>query len=188
MKKAYKTYLFLTVSVIVLFIVRETMLCDFNYFTAKTHSDSDYRFSEKSLTFEVSENGLNQNEMQFEKQAYILISENDTILKSQGYGNPIVWKIEKLEMDNGVFPLYKEVKFYSKISCLNEIAITKLSNNKLRSIQTTLNATIDVFGNSEIIGFSSISNNKEIVKTAIGKVVEEKTKKILKEMDIKYEI
>lgn len=58
----------------------------------------------------------------------------------------------------------------------------------MRSIQSNIDATIEVIGNTKITGLSSIYNDKQIVKKAIVTIIKEKTQEILKILDNRYGI
>lgn len=183
-----KKYFIILLIISVSFIIRETIFRKLNHFTHKTYSKAEKKFSDKSLVIDLENDNKNQKNMLFEKHSYILISKNDTILISPGYGEPIIWRIEKLDIDFNIIPFYRNIKFKSKITCQTEGTIIKLKKNKLRSIQSNIDATIEVIGNTKITGLSSIYNDKQIVNKAIGTIIKEKTQEILKILDNRYGI
>ncbi|MDI1255664.1 MAG: hypothetical protein PSV16_06150 [Flavobacterium sp.] len=188
MKNTHRKYLIIFSIILISFFIRETALSNFNFYQTESSSKSEYQYSEKSLTIDLEDDGRNQINMFFQKNPYIILSGKDTIHYTSGYGEPLIWKIKKLKMDKGITPLYKNIKFDSEVVCKANVTITKLANNRLRSVQCNLDASIQISGNCEIIGLSSISNNKQIVNDLIVKASKENILKTLKTLDSKYGI
>ena len=189
MKKKYFKFLKLFILVILFLFIREIFFSGFNYANFNTNSSSNFNWSEKSISMETDNvNNKPKNEA-FKKTPCIIIFKKDTLLKSGGDHNPIIWRVENINMDYGYMPLYRNIEFKSNITCNFTFGISKKQKTKNFSYTLSeINGNIVLSGQSEIIGFSSLKNNKRYVYNYIIELITNENSKLLSGLEEKYGI
>lgn len=188
MKRYFRKILVFIVFFGFVVFIREVVLKDFNYFESQINSEINTKFSESATILEVNNKNLNLKATNFKSNAYLIISEKDTIHYSKGFGKPIIWKIEQLKYGNIFFPFYRYLKFEVKLLSQAKLVSIKLSKEKIRQLQISINGESEIIGDLKISRLSSVTNDKKIINEEIIKKIDSEMKNFLSSLDVKYQI
>lgn len=188
MRRYFRKILVFILFVVVLLFIREVVLKQVNYFESKISSEMNAKWSESETVFDVTNKNLSLKATNFQSNAYLIISEKDTIYYSKGFGVPLVWEIEQVNYGNIFFPFYRNIKFEAKLQSQAVLGNIKLSKEKLRQVQISTNGESEIIGNLTINGLSSFDNDKKLINDEIIKKIDSEMNNYLSSLDLRYNI
>jgi len=180
-----KTLAALFLVAVVVTIVRETGLYDFNYYRAKTihQLQTNWKDSSISITLEKSLFHTDFVSRKFGELPIVVIYRGDTMLHSSGRGPKVILNIEKIQPGTLWTPLYKKASYAASIRCEFNDEFMGVNGTKLINHRPSISGTLLATGQTTIVGLSSYRSSLNVIKALIAKDALNAAKQYLSSLD-----
>lgn len=189
-----KTILLLVAIFLILAILRESGIIDFNYYRSHSSSTSHYNWSDRSVTVTIDSSSMKTkfNNYLYSNLPIIVLSGSDTIYKDENIDlshqvvnthPPVVITLIKFNPGFLWMPLYKSTSFSAVGSVDFHDELTKTTPAKIHLLKPGISGRLTISGHTSIKGVCSHRYAVSLIKDVIAKNFATETKRYFSTLD-----